>query len=95
MKLLAWLRLKLCNGCGRKQAKQETSFEPAEEFEILPSISGYPYIIYPKFPEDDIEEPKTNGASYERQLSWALKESAEMAGNRGHFQKNKGIVILN
>ncbi|GFT40318.1 hypothetical protein NPIL_139001 [Nephila pilipes] len=164
MKLLAWLRLKLCNGYRQKQAKQETSFEPSEEFEILPSISGYPFIIYPKFPEDVVEEQKTNGkrkykcqlcgykpkskkgkrhhnitkhkigvlleqlptldangrslnffsitetvletksetkitidanVSYERQLSWALKESAEMAANRGHFQKNKGIVILN
>ncbi|GFT35724.1 hypothetical protein NPIL_59391 [Nephila pilipes] len=124
---------------------------PSEEFEIPPSISGYPFIIYPKFPEDDVEEPKSNGkrkykcqlcgykpkskkgkrhhniakhkigvlpeqlptldangrplnffsitetvlktksetkitidanASYERQLSWALKESAEMAANR-------------
>ncbi|GFT24600.1 hypothetical protein NPIL_431961, partial [Nephila pilipes] len=135
-----------------------------EEFENLPGVSGYPFIKYPKFPEDTIEEPNKNGkrkykcnicghkpktkkgrrhhnitkhkigvlvpqiptldangrplnfisnpetsakthskteqsidedAGYERQMSWALKESAEMAANKGHFQKNKGIVILN
>ncbi|GFT60154.1 hypothetical protein NPIL_84831 [Nephila pilipes] len=53
-----------------------------EEFEILPSISGYPFIQYPKFPEDNIEELKTNEASYERQLSWALKETTEMVANK-------------
>ncbi|GFT75827.1 hypothetical protein NPIL_18631, partial [Nephila pilipes] len=135
-----------------------------EEFENLPGVSGYPFIDYPKFPEDNIDEPNRNGkrkykckicgykpktkkgrrhhninkhkigvhteqiptldangrplnffsetetnieshseknesidanASYEEQMSWALKESAEMAANKGHFQKKKGIVILN
>ncbi|GFU38350.1 hypothetical protein NPIL_167751 [Nephila pilipes] len=186
MKLLAWLRSKLCNSCGEKETENETAFEISEEFEIIPSVSGFPFIQYPHFPEDDIEEPKTNGkrkykcklcgfkpktkkgkrhhnitkhkigvllqqlptldsngrplnfftisdtiieskceskeiidtnASYERQMSWALRESAEMAAShllnesendasnliqlkkcsvyRGHFQKNRGIVILN
>ncbi|GFU05645.1 hypothetical protein NPIL_644211, partial [Nephila pilipes] len=35
--------------------------EPLEEFDIPPSISGYPNIIYPKFPEDETPEPKTYG----------------------------------
>ncbi|GFT40315.1 hypothetical protein NPIL_138971 [Nephila pilipes] len=164
MKLLAWLRLKLCISCVEKETENVTAFELSEEFEIIPSVSGYPYIQYPHFPEDDIDEPKTNGkrkykcklcgyklktkkgkrhhnitkhkigvllqqlpildsnghplnffsisdtvnelkseskeiidpnASYERQMSWALRESAEMAAARGHFQKNRGIMILN
>ncbi|GFT40316.1 hypothetical protein NPIL_138981 [Nephila pilipes] len=164
MKLLEWLRSKLCLFCGEKEIENETTFEISEEFEIIPSVSGYPYIQYPHFPEDDIEEPKNNGkrkykcklcgykpktkkgkrhhnitkhkigvllqqlptldsngrplnffsitdtiiesnsdtkeiidadASYERQMSWALRESAEMAAAQGHFQKNRGIVILN
>ncbi|GFT35714.1 hypothetical protein NPIL_59341, partial [Nephila pilipes] len=62
MKLLAWLRTKvLCNFYGETETQNETAFEPSEESENFPTISGYPFIEYPHFPEDDVEEPKTKG----------------------------------
>ncbi|GFT35720.1 hypothetical protein NPIL_59371 [Nephila pilipes] len=83
-----------CNCCGEKETQNETDFEPSEESENLPSISGYPFIEYPHFPEDDVEEPKTNEKRKYKYKLCGYKPKTKKGKRHHNITKHKIGVLL-